>query len=151
MVAERDISAQEVMHILLGLPLSHSSRFIYSVDCRTPDQHWKGDVITRGDEIHQCLGMYAKYLIRPVARPQRAGQRSQEGMETMSYFDFVRTVNWSARNPDQWVVRPKALPRILNYFPIYKNADDTREDYARVKLMLHHPHRRFEDLKKVDG
>ncbi|KAG5935422.1 hypothetical protein E4U59_005616 [Claviceps monticola] len=55
MVAERDISAQEVMHILLGLPLSHSSRSIYSVDCRTPDQHWKGDMITRGDEIHECV------------------------------------------------------------------------------------------------
>ncbi|KAG5928842.1 hypothetical protein E4U60_007601 [Claviceps pazoutovae] len=56
MVAEHDISAQEVMHILLGLPLSHSSRSIYSVDCRTPDQHWKGDMITRGDEIYECVG-----------------------------------------------------------------------------------------------
>ncbi|KAG6235057.1 hypothetical protein E4U23_000850, partial [Claviceps purpurea] len=151
MVAERDISAQEVMHILLGLPLSHSSRSIYSVDCRTPDQHWKGDVITRGDEIYECAGMYAKYLKRPREKPQQEGQRSQEGMEDMSYFEFVQTVDWTARNPDNWRVRPRASDRILNYFPIYRNADDTQEDYARVKLMLHHPHRRFEDLKQVDG
>ncbi|KAG5947599.1 hypothetical protein E4U60_002947, partial [Claviceps pazoutovae] len=131
MVAERDISAQEVMHILLGLSLSHSSRSIYSVDCRTPDQHWKGDVITRGDEIYECVGMYARYLKRPRRKPQQERQRSQDGMEAMSYFEFVRTVNWSARNPDNWHVRPKALPRILNYFPIYQNADDTQEDYAR--------------------
>ncbi|KAG5985594.1 hypothetical protein E4U52_001174, partial [Claviceps spartinae] len=34
---------------------------------------------------------------------------------------------------------------------MYHNAGDTQEDYARVKLMSHHPHRQFEDLKKVDG
>ncbi|KAG5975097.1 hypothetical protein E4U58_002091 [Claviceps cyperi] len=44
-------------------------------------------------------------------------------------------------------VSPKMEPRIFNYFPIYQNADDTREDYARVKLTLHHPHRHFDNVK----
>ncbi|KAG5927022.1 hypothetical protein E4U60_000278 [Claviceps pazoutovae] len=64
--------------------------------------------------------------------------------------DKRRLTSSDKRNPC-WRWRPKALPRILNYFPIYQNADDTQEDYARVKLMLHHPHRRFEDLKQIDG
>ncbi|KAG6298413.1 hypothetical protein E4U45_005128 [Claviceps purpurea] len=36
-VVERDISAQEVTHILLDQPLAQSSRTIIRVDCRTPD------------------------------------------------------------------------------------------------------------------
>lgn len=59
MVAERDISTQEVMHILLDQPLGQSSRATYSVDCRMPDQHWKGEVVTRGDQIHESVGLYA--------------------------------------------------------------------------------------------
>lgn len=41
---------------------------------------------------------------------------------------------------------------INRYFPIYRyDAEDEREDYARVKMMLHHPFRSQEDLLRVDG
>ncbi|KAN0073157.1 hypothetical protein V8E54_008377, partial [Elaphomyces granulatus] len=43
--------------------------------------------------------------------------------------------------------RSRAPERVLNYFPVYKS-DEQPEDYARVKLMLHHPFREIDSLKQ---
>jgi hypothetical protein len=39
LIGERDYSAQEVCHLLLGLPLQEDSRVVGSVDCRLPEKH----------------------------------------------------------------------------------------------------------------
>jgi ATP-dependent DNA helicase PIF1 len=46
LIAERDWSAQEVHHLLLGLPLHNSTRIVQNVDCRHPDEHWQADLMT---------------------------------------------------------------------------------------------------------
>ncbi|OXV12227.1 hypothetical protein Egran_00012 [Elaphomyces granulatus] len=43
--------------------------------------------------------------------------------------------------------RLRAPERVLNYFPVYKS-DEQPEDYARVKLILHHPFREISALKQ---
>jgi ATP-dependent DNA helicase PIF1 len=52
-----------------------------------------------------------------------------------------------------WKLRPRAKPRVINYFPRYKNNPRVKEysDYCRVKLMLHHLFINWDDLLSVDG
>lgn len=52
-----------------------------------------------------------------------------------------------------WRVRPRASPRVINYFPRYLDDPSlqTYSDYCRVKLMLHHPFVNWTDLLSFDG
>jgi hypothetical protein len=52
-----------------------------------------------------------------------------------------------------WKLRLRAKPRVINYFPLYKNNLRVKEysDYCRVKLILHHPFVDWDDLLSVDG
>jgi hypothetical protein len=52
-----------------------------------------------------------------------------------------------------WTVRPRASPRVINYFPRYSSDPSSREydDYCRVRLMLHYPFERYTDLLSFDG
>ena len=52
LIGERDWSAQEVSHILLGLPLQDSSRHVITVDCRPEEV--QNDVITVKDKVTAC-------------------------------------------------------------------------------------------------
>lgn len=140
LVGERDYSAQEICHQLLGLPLQEDSRVVRSVDCRHPDVHVR-HIDVEGD-VEESASAYMKYLQRtPV-------------MENLSYFEFLERWNFASRNPERWKVwQPPARPRVLSYFPRYKTKRDHAqfEDFCRVKLMLNHPHRRHEDLLTVNG
>jgi len=65
LVGERDWSAQEVCHLLLGLPLSTGSRTVITLDCRPEcDQgvplEFRDGEITRKESSH-----YDKYKNRP--------------------------------------------------------------------------------------
>ena len=48
LIGERDWSAQEVSHVLLGLPLQDSSRQVVTLDCRPEEV--QNDAITVEDE-----------------------------------------------------------------------------------------------------
>jgi hypothetical protein len=48
LVGERDWSAQEVSHILLGLPMQDSSRDVVTLDCRPEEV--RNDMVTVEDE-----------------------------------------------------------------------------------------------------
>ena len=52
-----------------------------------------------------------------------------------------------------WKLRPRASPRVINYFPRYLNdpKSPTYLDYCRVKLMLHHPFTDWADLLTGDN
>ncbi|KAI1102932.1 hypothetical protein F4804DRAFT_353305 [Jackrogersella minutella] len=150
LVGERDYSAQEICHYLLGLPLQEDSRVVRSVDCRPPDKHSRMLDIDNEGEIDENTSPYEKYLQRPP------------GMEQMSYFEFVEVWNFSARNPERWSLwKPPACPCVLLYFPWYKTSrshkqfsdfcwllevDGVRyEDYTSAFLTCHRRHEHPDD------
>jgi ATP-dependent DNA helicase PIF1 len=123
LVGERDWSSQEVMHVLLNIPLQQGSRDVVTLDCR-PNQDSQaiqfnedGEVVLKGSSKLQ------KYLNRP------------EELEGLTFFVYLTRYDWK-----KCTERPKAKPRLINYFPRY-DIEKTPEDYARVKMMLHHPFR----------
>jgi hypothetical protein len=87
LVGERDYSAQEISHILLGLPLQEDSRVVQSVDCRPHERHARPIDITPDGDIEEASTTYDKYLRRP------------EQMEGMSYFEFLEKWNFRPRDP----------------------------------------------------
>src|SRR5208282_1952129 len=66
----------------------------------------------------------------------------------LSLFDCLLHWDWVT-----WRVRPRASPRVINYYPQYSNDSglQTYSDYCRVKLMLHHPFTDWADLLLVDS
>ncbi|EAQ88882.1 hypothetical protein CHGG_05501 [Chaetomium globosum CBS 148.51] len=142
LIGERDYSAQEICHILLGLPLQEDSRVVQSVDCRPRERHARAIDITADGDIEESRTVYEKYLRRP------------DHMEDVSYFEFLQNWNFKARNPVRWAIwQAPALPRVLYYYPRYKPVRSHQQysDFCRVKLLLSHPHRQTEDLSQVDG
>jgi Helitron helicase-like domain at N-terminus/Domain of unknown function (DUF6570)/PIF1-like helicase/DNA helicase Pif1, 2B domain len=145
LVAERDYSAQEVCHILLGLPLQEHSRVVRLVDCRPLTKqkrslHFDSDA---RDDASTRKPVYKKYLERNISLP---------GLRDLSYFEFLAFWNFTAKDQRQWHIY-KAPARVLNYYPRYKATRDSSQytDYCRVKLMLHHPHSKEKELFSVDG
>ena len=65
LIGERDYSAQEICHILLGLPLQEDSRVVQSVDCRPRERHARPIDITADGDIQESQTAYEKYLRRP--------------------------------------------------------------------------------------
>ncbi|CVL09016.1 uncharacterized protein FMAN_14288 [Fusarium mangiferae] len=123
LIAERDWSAQEIQYPLLNLDMAQGTRVVITVDCRHPRDHWTVDFIAAEGE----------QSIRPTKNREP------------SYFHFFTKVDYS-KQPQQWREFPTASDRILNYFPRYGQYN---EDFACVKLMLHHSHSRFEELLTV--
>lgn len=136
LISERDWTAQEVCHHLLNLPLVEASRVVLDVDCRHPERQRGRSAVVNEDGIREFSSVYEKYVARGAV------------WEEYSYFDVLTRVN-TRRTP--WREFPRAEPRVLNYFPRYKPNEAQLEDFARVKLMLHHPHRSLEELKTVEG
>jgi PIF1-like helicase len=140
LIGERDWSAQEVSHILLGLLLQDSSREVVTLDCRPKEV--QNDAITVEDET-----VTAKRS--PLQRYQdRLTDQVNQALADVTLFDWLRAWNWKT-----WTVRPRAPLRVINYFPRYSSDPESREydDYCRVKLMLHHPYENFTDLLSFDG
>jgi hypothetical protein len=113
------------------------------VDCRSEHQHGQTFTINQGDEDadgdegpQQGLSPLAKYK-----------RRLDEHFD-VTYLDFLLHYNYSKVN--KIALRPRGKPRVLSYFPIYREAAQA-EYYARVKLMLHHPFRDISDSKTVEG
>ena len=140
LIGERDWSAQEVGHILLGLPAQDSSREVVTLDCRPEEA--QNDVITVEDET-----VTAKRS--PLRRYQdRLTDQVNQALASVTLFDWLRAWNWKT-----WTVRPRAPLRVINYFPRYSSDPSSQayDDYCRVRLMLHHPFERLADLLSLDG
>jgi hypothetical protein len=106
LMGERDYSAQEICHVLLGLPLQEDSRVVQSVDCRPRDKQARPIDITAEGDVEESQAAYDKYLRRP------------DSMEEVSYFEFLQDWNFKARNPVKWVRwQPPALPRGSKLLP----------------------------------
>jgi PIF1-like helicase len=139
LIGERDWSAQEVSHILLGLPAQDSSRQVVTLDCRPEEV--QNDAITVEDETVTAQRS-------PLRRYQdRLTDQVNQALASVTLFDWLRAWNWPI-----WTVRPRAPLRVINYFPRYSSDPMSRayEDYCRVRLMLHHPFERVTDLLSFD-
>ena len=134
-IAERDWSSQEVVQILLGIPLVSCSRTIINVDCRPERDQNQAFVIHDGEVEAAGLPALQKYK-----------ERDRVLYSDLTYLEFLRHFNFTGK---QFKRRPRAAARVLNFWPRYK-ADpqgEQFEDYCRVKLMLNHPFKEVEDLK----
>lgn len=142
LVGERNWSAQEVCHHLLNLKLVNSSHVVQNVNCRP--QNEQGILYAFEDDDDGAIQIAARksVLQKYCARPE--GMVDENGRE-ITYMQFLELYNF-----DTYKKRTRAPPRVLNFFPQYDRIQQ-QEDYARVKLMLHHPFRNIEDLKTVDG
>jgi ATP-dependent DNA helicase PIF1 len=140
LIGERDWSAQEVSHILLGLPMSDASRQVVTLDCRR--EEGPNDLITVGDEAVTARRS-------PLRRYQdRLRDRPDLNLAGVTLFEWLRDWDWN-----KLTVRPRAPQRVINYFPRFsaQPASPQYDDYCRVRLMLHHPFERLTDLLSVDG
>ncbi|KAG7009693.1 ATP-dependent DNA helicase [Physcia stellaris] len=136
-IVERDWSAQEICHILLGLDLRDSSRAVESLDLRP--LHKQRRVVS-----FDCRGDNDELTVTDTKLEKYCGRKDTK--ENMTLFQSVRNYRWNARTED-FTSRREV---VVNAFPKYKDEKDS-DNYCRAKLMLHHPFREIEDLKIVDG
>ena len=135
LIGERDWSAQEVSHILLGLPAQDSSRHVVTLDCR-PEEVQNDAITVEGETVTAQRSPLRRYQ-------DRLTDQVNQALASVTLFDWLRAWNWPI-----WTVRPRAPLRVINYFPRYSSDPMSRayEDYCRVRLMLHHPFERVTDL-----
>jgi hypothetical protein len=117
LIAERDISAQELQHYIQGLPLSQCSREIIIIDCR-PLETQRKHFYAIGGEIFAGKTIYERYFARRDA-------------DNISFLEWI--LYWDHKTHRR---RPRARPRVPLHKPLYKgdpNHDDY-QDFCRVKV-----------------
>ncbi|KAF6528008.1 hypothetical protein HZS61_008310 [Fusarium oxysporum f. sp. conglutinans] len=142
LLAERDFSGQEICHVLLNCELQEGTRVVRAVDCRPYEQQGRSLRLQGDHDDAEVVGIYDKYLSRPLLH------------EELTYLDFLANWNTSKRDGTKWTRWGRqAKPRVLYYFPRYSSnrQHDQYDDFCRVKLMLAHPHRDPNQLRKVNG
>ncbi|EXU94545.1 PIF1-like helicase, partial [Metarhizium robertsii] len=142
LIGERDWSAQEISHILLQLPVQKSSRMLVGLDCR-PDNVQRDLIVLESGEVTAQRLVLRRYQDRLADT-----KHGDAALIDLSLFDCLRHWDWLT-----WKVRPRASPRVINYYPRYLNDPESPgySDYCRVRLMLHHPFVDWDDLLTVDG
>ncbi|KAH7465030.1 hypothetical protein FOMA001_g17026 [Fusarium oxysporum f. sp. matthiolae] len=142
LLTERDFSGQEICHVLLNCELQEGTRVIRAVDCRPYEQQGRSLRLQSDHDDAEVVGIYEKYLSRPPLH------------EELTYLDFLAKWNTSKRDGRKWTRWSRqAKPRVLYYFPRYKSSPQHHQydDFCRVKLMLAHPHRDPNELRKING
>lgn len=142
LIGERDYSAQEISHILLGLPLYEDSRLVQVADCRPYERHSAPLNIDAVGEVEEGSSAYSKYLNRPAL------------LAELTFVRFLDTWNFRSKDPMLWAPwRPPAKTRVINYFPRYKGIPGHTQwpDFCRVKVTLNHPHSAPNDLLRYEG
>jgi hypothetical protein len=123
----------ELCHLLLDLDLTHSSRTVVTVNCRKEEEQSEQYDIGNRNLEYRDLSLLAKYK-----------QRDQLLRADVTYLDFL--LHYNFKSVDAIKPRPSAQERVLSYRPRYKPEGASREDYCRVKMMLHHPFTSMEQL-----
>jgi hypothetical protein len=132
LIGERDWAAQEVSHLLFGIPLYTGSRQVITFDCRSEDAI--GTLVDLDDEANSGKPILTKYKERRLLFQERI------------LFDFLRNFEHSPRKVHK--PRPRSKPRVIVYQPLYKCNPDhpDYENYCRTKIALHHPWRVYPSL-----
>ncbi|KIX04030.1 uncharacterized protein Z518_07583 [Rhinocladiella mackenziei CBS 650.93] len=130
------VVTQEVSHLLLQIPVQHSSRGVVSLDCR-PEEVQDDLIVLESGDISARRSVLRRYRDRPT--DTRNGNAALPGLGLLSCLQFWDWLTWK--------IRPRASSRVINYYPRYSN--DPK--YCRVKLMLHHPFTDWPDLLSVEN
>jgi hypothetical protein len=110
LIGERDWSAQEVSHILLQLPVQKSSRMLVSLDCR-PEDVQRDLIVLKSGEVTAQRSALRRYRDRLADTGN-----GNAALLSLSLFDCLRHWDWMT-----WRVRPRASPRVINYYPRYSS------------------------------
>jgi len=106
LISERDWSAQEVSHILLGLTVQDSSREVVTLFCR-PDKEQQDQVTLEDGTAAPRRSPLQRYIDRVVDSPVR-------GLPEVWVFDWLTLWDWKL-----FRLRPRARARVINYYPKY--------------------------------
>jgi ATP-dependent DNA helicase PIF1 len=145
LIAERDWSAQECCHLLLGCPLYQTTRQFRSLNLSYPrfNAFRELDPLIDDDNLASTeMNWTDRYEQRDtVANPE---------LVDVSLLQVYRCYDWRG---GKFVLRPREKPRVVNVWPVYKpdKSDPAMyENYCRAKLQLHHPYTQdVETLQRV--
>jgi ATP-dependent DNA helicase PIF1 len=113
-----------------------------SLDCR-PEDTQSNLIVLESGQVSAKRSVLQRYRNRLVDT-----DNGNDALRDLSLFQCLRFWDWMI-----WKLRPRAKPRVINYFPRYKNDPriEAYSDYCRVRLMLHHPFVDWDDLLSVEG
>jgi ATP-dependent DNA helicase PIF1 len=137
-IAERDISAQETCHLLLGIPLYHSSRQFVSLNIN--EEALRSIRGTGSSENGEHTGRVSG---RTAQSPLRKYWERNEQFEGFSLYRLHLTHKYVK---GEW--KKCAKENIVRIFPRpsgLRNGDQW-EEFCRIKVLLHVPHRNIEQL-----
>ena len=139
-VAERDISAQETCHLLLSIPLYHSSRQCVSLNLNEETPRWlRGSGIGENDEELTTI----TEVERTSKSPLRKYWDRLDQLEDFSLFKLYLTHKYVNGN---WKICEKEnVVRIWPRPSALRNGDQW-EEFCRVKVLLHVQHRSIQQL-----
>jgi ATP-dependent DNA helicase PIF1 len=155
LLAERDWSAQEVMHILLDNPLSFCSRKF--VDLNIRDIQDRSFIIESVDGVLVPGGksLLEKYMTRMAMK--RDISVTLDRLYDLTLLNCAQKWKFTGKNEKSTIhFCPRIVPNIVRVYPRPKwdsNSGDKSsndyEDYCRAKLMLNVSFQSIEELKKA--
>jgi ATP-dependent DNA helicase PIF1 len=138
-IAERDISAQETCHLLLSIPLYHSSR-----QCVSLNLNAEAPRLLQGTGSNQ-ENIATEEAGRTTKSALRKYWERTEQFQNFSIYKLYLTHKYVKgcwkRCEKENIVRIFPRPSAL------RNGDQW-EDFCRVKVLLHVPHRSLEELNE---
>lgn len=142
-VAERDISSQETCHLLLGIPLYHSSRSFISLNLNKEAPRWLRDTGNERDDDSLAADNAGRTACSPL---QIYWDRPTE-LENFSLFQLnllykFANGHWNRCKQDN-IIRIWPRPASLREGPQW-------EEYCRIKVLLHVRNRNIQHLTE-DG
>ncbi|KAF5331234.1 hypothetical protein D9611_013064 [Ephemerocybe angulata] len=140
MIGERAYSAQEVSHLMLGIPLVRMSWTVQSVSIGPEGGFREVQVADEGQP-----DISAEDAVTGQSWLQRYMGRA-ENLENLSLHDMMTGYAW---RKSEWRKRREKKEVILRVFPRYSpNPESPQyENYCRTKVVLHHPFRQLSDLR----
>jgi ATP-dependent DNA helicase PIF1 len=139
-VAERDISAQETCHLLLGMPLYHSSRQCVSLNLNEETIRWiQGTGYSGNDEEPTTTNGKGR-------TSQSALKKYWERVDKFEEFSLYRLNLTHKFEKGSWQkVGKENIVRIWPRPSGLRNGEQW-EEFCRIKVLLHVPHRSIEQL-----
>lgn len=140
-VAERDISAQETCHLLLGISLYHSSRPFVTLNLNEQAPRWiRGTGSSDNNKEFNSINDAE----RTAQSPLKSYWNHPEDLEEFSLFRLYLTHELSNGN---WRRCDKEIIVLIWLRPSPLHNGDQWEDFCRIKVILHVPHRSIQQLK----
>ena len=142
-ISERDISAQECCHLLMSLPLFHSSRtFVVlwfgtkSWDRWLPNTERYDEDLEEADDEEQD-NQHSSLIVSYTKRPSE--------YETMNLLDLCAILYFFKK---RWVRRRKAA--VVRVLPRFCPDGPAKESFFKQQMMIKMPWRKLEDLNPLN-